>query len=120
MAKSKLDSDFEIDIELDLDSQIKVSNQKIPTKVSKYIDELCLSLKTSLKRISELKRENSTLKQYEIFWKEKFENLDKIFVILKENVNFLSKENTFLKNDISNISKRFSIGSEKLEKILSV
>jgi len=80
----------------------------------KYIEELCLSLKTSLKRIFELKRKNSELKQEETLWKEKFENLDKSFVNLKENANSLSKENTFLKDNISNITKRFSKGSEKL------
>jgi len=61
MANSKSNSNFGTDS--DSDSEIKVSNLNIPVKVSKYIDELYLSLKTSLKRISELKMENSTLKQ---------------------------------------------------------
>jgi len=74
---------------------LRVSNLKIPVKVSKYIDELCLSLKTSLKRISELKKENSKLRQHETSWKEKFENLNKGFVDLKENSDSLSKENAF-------------------------
>lgn len=53
MENSELDSDSEInlDSDLDSDSEVEVSNSKIPMKVSKYIDELCLSLKTSLKRI---------------------------------------------------------------------
>jgi len=37
-----------------------------------------------------------------------------------ENFDLLSKENAILKEDISNITKRFSKGSKKLEKILSV
>jgi len=58
MARSKSGSDSEIDSDSysDSDSEIEVSNLKISTKVSKYIDELCLSLKTSLKNISELKK----------------------------------------------------------------
>jgi len=49
-----------------------------------------------------------------------FENLDKSFITLRENVDSLSKENTLLKNDISSISKRLSMGFEKLKKILSI
>jgi len=120
MGKSESDSNSKIDTDSDSDSEIEVSNLKIPIKVLKYIDKLCIDLKASLKRIFELKRKNSTLKQREILWKENFENLDRNFLTLKENANSLSKENTFLKNDISNISKRFSIGYEKLEKILLV
>lgn len=39
---------------------------------------------------------------------------------MKENANSLSKENIFLKEDILNISKEFSNGSEKLDKIISI
>lgn len=66
MANSESDSDSKTDSDSDSDKEIEVSNFKIPAKVSKYINELCLSLKVSLKRISELKKENSKLKQHEI------------------------------------------------------
>jgi len=79
-SNSKSDSDFEIYFDSNSDKEVKVSNLKISVKVSKYIDEFCLSLKTSLKRISELKNENSKLRQQETLWKEKFESLDKSFV----------------------------------------
>jgi len=108
MANSKSDSDSETDLDLDSDEEVEVSNLRIPAKVSKYIDELYLNLKTSLKRIFELKMENSKLKQQEISWNEKFENLDKIFIDLKENADSLSKENIFLNENISNITKKNS------------
>ncbi|XP_071724666.1 uncharacterized protein [Rutidosis leptorrhynchoides] len=104
----------------DSDSEFEVSDYKIPVKVSKYINELCFSLKTSLKRISELKKENSVLKQKENILEEKVKNLDLNVSTLKESEDNLSKENAFLKTDLSNISKKFSIGSEKLEKVLSI
>jgi len=63
MAHSDLDSESKIDSNLDADKELEVSDLKILVKVSKHIEELCLSLKTSLKRISELKRENSKLRQ---------------------------------------------------------
>jgi len=108
MANSESNSDFEINFDSNSDKEVEVSNLKNHVKVSKYIDEFCLSLKTSLKMISELKIKNfSKLTQQEISWKEKFENLDKTFVDLVENYDSLSKENTVLKKDISNITKIF-------------
>jgi len=63
---SDSDSKLEIDSDSEPDKKIEISDLKIHVKVSKYIDELCLSLKSSLKRISKLKMENSKLRQQEV------------------------------------------------------
>ncbi|XP_071724109.1 uncharacterized protein [Rutidosis leptorrhynchoides] len=65
------------------------------------------------------KKENSALKQKENVLVERVKSLDLTVSTLKENENNLLKENALLKTDLSNISKKFSIGSEKFEKILS-
>jgi len=52
-------SDSELEFDSDIDFEIEINHFEILIKVSKYINEFCLNLKSSLKRISELKRENS-------------------------------------------------------------
>ena len=52
--------------DLDLDSDDKVKNEvkysEMPIKASNYIDELCFEFKIALKRISSLKKKNSSLR----------------------------------------------------------
>jgi len=71
--------------ELESDTELEVNYPEIPLKISKYNDELCLNLKSTLKMIFELKRENSQLRQHDIFQKEKFENLQNDFMKTKES-----------------------------------
>jgi len=89
--------------------EIEVSHSKIPIKVLKYINELYLNLKSSLKKISELKKENSRLRQHDFSRKEKFEILQKDFLQTKESRDLLVKENDSLKNEFSNISPNFQM-----------
>lgn len=109
------DSDYESDY-----NENQVSNLRVPIKIARYIDELCSDLEDSLKEISDLKKENQRLKRQEVFLKEKIEILQKDSSCLEQKVDSLEKENVCLKSDFSCLSKRFSDGSEKLEKILSI
>jgi len=56
IANLESDSDFETDSNSDSNKEVEGSNFKVPVNVSKYIDKLCLSVKTmkSLLFLSEI------------------------------------------------------------------
>ena len=98
MSYGKIDSDSDSDS--DPKVEIKVKHSKMTSEVSNYIDDLCLEFKAALKRISSLKKENSSRRQQDVSQKEKIDFLQKEFQQIKESRDFLSKENTTLKKEI--------------------
>ena len=114
MGKSDSDSNLDEKVE------IEVKHPKMPIKASNYIDELCLEFKAALKRISSLKKKNSSLRQQDVSQKEKIDFLQQEFHQVKESRDFVFKENAVLKNEVSEITSKFSKGSETLNHILSI
>jgi len=104
----------------DSEEKFEVRDFDIPVEVSNYIEELLIDYKAVLRKFSKLKKKNSRLRQWESFQKEKIEHLEKDLLQTKENHDFVLKENDFLKKEILNFTKRFSIGLKTLEHILSI
>jgi len=109
-SNSKSDLDSCSESKLDIEREFKASYPKIPIEISNYIDELCFSYICALKKISELKKENSWLRQHNSSKKGKIEFLPKEFHLMRENQDLLAKENDVLEKEFLDISTKFFQG----------